>query len=614
MDERLRETANGDLEGGDGVLPGLARTLDYALRALEPSIGRDSGLVDRLGSLKKRFNHSRLQLAVLGQFKRGKSTFINALLGAPLLPVDVVPLTAVPIFISWQKFPCVRIRFKDGHAPEKLLAREPNAIHDFLFRFVAEEANPQNRMGVSRAELFVPAALLASGTVIIDTPGIGSTFRHNTETALNTLAECDAALFIISADPPITETELEFLRQVKAKAAQIFYVLNKIDYLQPSEQESVARFLRDVLVQNGLLTPEGKIFSVSARMGLEAKQRCDREAFKFSGMADVEALLLHQLASEKAHLLEVAMAVRVVEGLSQGISELSLRSQVLKLPLDELASKASAFAERLRSIEERHRIMRDLLAAEQRNLREEIERSIASLRTEAEAELAELLSNEQGEERLEAAPAAIERIFNAARTKMVDEVSNRTKAVIAQYQKRIDGDIEEVRRTAAEIFRTPFSDFADATAFTLDHEPYWVTQRIATRLLPDAGQWLVYLLPADFRAARKRARTRRQLKELVIRNAENLRWSLLRGTDEAFRAATANLQARLDDALNGTHRVIEETLARRRNASYAIEPQLDHLARAEELLSVLRRQIGDRGEVLAGRLDVPAGANTITSR
>lgn len=614
MDERLCKTANGELVSGDSDLPALTKILDCATRALETSIGKDSGLVDHLGSLKERFNRSRLQLAVLGQFKRGKSTFINALLGDPLLPVDVVPLTAVPIFISWQRFPCVRISFKDGRPVEELLERDPNAIRDFLFRFVAEQANPQNWMGVSRAELFVPANLLAGGTVLIDTPGVGSTFRHNTEAALNALPECDAALFVISADPPITETELEYLRQVKARAVRIFYVLNKIDYLRPAEQESVGRFLRDVLVQNGLWTPESKVLSVSARMGLEAKQQGDHEAFKSSGMADVETLLLRQLTSEKACLLEAAMAARVAEGLSQGISELSLRSQALRMPLAELASRASVFAERLQSIDERRRMMRDLLAAEQRNLRVEIEQGIASLRAESEAELAQLLSHQHAHEMIQgSAPAAIERIFNAARAKMVEEFSSRTNAVIAHYKKGIDDDVGEVRRTAAEIFQTPFGDFADVTPFTLDHEPYWVTQGTAASLLPDSEQWLEYLLPANLRSARTHARTRRQLKEVVIRNAENLRWALLRGTDEAFRAATANLQTRLEDALNGTRRVIDETLTRRGNATYAIEPELDRLAGAEELLSVLRRQVDEQRGVGGARLDLSAGTNSIST-
>ena len=201
-----------------------------------------SPLVVRCTSLRDRLEGDRLQLAVLGQFKRGKSTFINALLGAPVLPIAVVPLTAVPIFISWASEPLVRVRFLDGREPEQFEAAEPDGIREFLFQFVAEEANPKNRFGVARVDLSYPAPILADGTVLIDTPGVGSTFHHNTEAALQVIPECDAVLFIASADPPITQTELDYLRRLKSKTERIFFILNKVDYIGAAERKSVAEF------------------------------------------------------------------------------------------------------------------------------------------------------------------------------------------------------------------------------------------------------------------------------------------------------------------------------------------------------------------------------------
>jgi predicted GTPase len=69
---------------------GLAANLDRAVMALRDVVAENASLIARFDSLRERLRHSQLQLAVLGQFKRGKSTFINALLGAPLLPIAVV--------------------------------------------------------------------------------------------------------------------------------------------------------------------------------------------------------------------------------------------------------------------------------------------------------------------------------------------------------------------------------------------------------------------------------------------------------------------------------------------------------------------------------------------
>ena len=80
--------------------------------------------------------------------------------------------------------------FEDGRAPEECASEELRA---FLARYVTEKENPENRRGVARVEVAHPASILARGVVLIDTPGIGSTFRHNTSTTLSFLPQCDAA-------------------------------------------------------------------------------------------------------------------------------------------------------------------------------------------------------------------------------------------------------------------------------------------------------------------------------------------------------------------------------------------------------------------------------------
>jgi GTP-binding protein EngB required for normal cell division len=251
------------------------RGLDPAMATLSEAVADNALLRERVDSLRERLVHQRFQLAVLGQFKRGKSSFINAILGAPLLPIAVVPLTAVPVFISWCSLPLVQVRYADRRPDEQLSSDDPHAIRDFLFRFVSEEANPTNRLGVDRVDLFYPAAILANGIVLIDTPGVGSTFRHNTEAALRVLPECDTAFFVISVDPPITEVEIEYLQRIKVEAAKLLFILNKVDYLHPEERNRVIEFVRHTLEQNDLRASDAAIFSVSATEGLDAKQRDD---------------------------------------------------------------------------------------------------------------------------------------------------------------------------------------------------------------------------------------------------------------------------------------------------------------------------------------------------
>ena len=158
--------------------------------------------------MRDRVQHERLQIAVIGQFKRGKSTFVNALIGAPVLPTAVVPLTAIGTFIGWRNEPLIQVQFADGRPIEHFTASEVEDIRKILSRFVTEEENPKNRLGLERVDFFYPAPILADGTILIDTPGIGSTFTHNTEAALRLIPESHASLVVLSSDPPIQRRNL----------------------------------------------------------------------------------------------------------------------------------------------------------------------------------------------------------------------------------------------------------------------------------------------------------------------------------------------------------------------------------------------------------------------
>jgi GTP-binding protein EngB required for normal cell division len=578
----------------------LAAKLDRVLAALKDPVLDNSSLAARLDALSERLLHSRLHLAVLGQFKRGKSTFINALLGAPLLPVAVVPLTAVPIFISWHLAASVRVQFRDGRLAEELSADDPKAIREFLFGFVAEEANPENCLAVDRVDLFYPAPILSDGTVLIDTPGVGSTLRHNTDAARRVLPECDAVLFVVSADPPITEAELEYLRRIESKAAKIVFALNKIDYVHPEERSHVVDFLCDVLEKNGLWSHEATIFSVSARNGLEAKERGDLTEWQQSGMAGVERYLARYLAAEKTTILEHAIFNKALGILSQATTEVALRIRALELPLDELASKAQVFEEALRLIEERHRTTRDLLAGDQRRLREELERRIGSLRNEVSAKLAAVVDNEialdsgiRGEPARRALATAMEGTFEAARGEFAKTFSGAIDCVLCNHQRRIDDLIDAVRQTATEIFDVPFRQRVESDSFEFGEEPYWVTGNIEMRLISDPGRLIDRFLTKGLRARRLRSRLVAQANELIVRNAENLRWAILRGIDETFRRAVLTFEERLDDAIATTRGVIHEALARRRGQLFAVDSDLNRLNRAIDVLAKLHQELAE---------------------
>jgi GTP-binding protein EngB required for normal cell division len=591
----------------------LAATLGRIEPMLETAIGTKSPLVARFRMLRRRLDQERLQLAVLGQFKRGKSTFINALLGADVLPTGVIPLTAVATFITWRREPLVVVHFR-GEAPnEEFAVHTADEIRNVLFCFVAEEANPENRLGVERVDLFYPADILADGTVIIDTPGVGSTLHHNTEAALRVLPECDAAFFVVSADPPITEVELEYLRRLKSKTQRVFFVLNKADYLRPDEKRSIVEFLQKVLAEKSLIDADGQIFCISARDGLEAKRIGNNEALEDSGIAALEDHLVRALASGKICWLEDAVRGKAADSLAQASAELGFRVRALNMPIEELAAKSEAFQNALRSIEEQRRIIRDLLTGDHRRLREALDSRIGKLRKKIAAKLARAIDASLSgamptaweDTARRALSAAMPAEFEAAREPLVSVFAADAGAALLGCRDRVNTLIDRVRRTAAEIFNVSLGPDTEHEAFELGEDPYWVTEGTSATLIPDPSRLIDRLFPMRLRRSRLRARMIRLADELIVRNAENLRWAILRGLDETFRKATAQFEERLDEAIAATNDVIRDALARRRDKSFAIQPELDRLAEAATSLASLRKEL--QGDGCGGAIEPQHG-------
>ena len=185
----------------------------------------DLGLPDRTSCLewKEKLETNTFNLVAVGQFKRGKTCLINALLGADILPVSVVPLTSIVTIVVYGETVGVKVFFKNG----KIVDIPVESLPDY----VTETGNPKNEKAVSEVVVFYPSPYLKDGVRLVDTPGVGSVYVHNTDVAYRYLPKSDAALFLLSIDQPVSSAEIEFLNDVREYAGRIFFLLNKTDYL-----------------------------------------------------------------------------------------------------------------------------------------------------------------------------------------------------------------------------------------------------------------------------------------------------------------------------------------------------------------------------------------------
>lgn len=318
-------------------------------------------LADKLGAqraaeesreLATRVSEGRFYLACVGQFKRGKSTLINALIGEPILPTGFIPVTAVPTVIRFGEHIQARIRTSNGSWLEI-----PTSD---LKHYVTEELNPENKKGVQGAEVFVPSPLLSSGMCMVDTPGLGSVFTGNTAATQAFIPHIDAALVVVGADPPLAGEELTLVEAVGGQVQDLILVLNKADRTTDAERAAAAAFTRQTL-QKRLRRDVGPIFEVSAQERAENRGPL-RDWKKLS-----ETLQL--LVDGSGRLLVRAACERGLERLSeQLLAIVSEDREALRRPLEESERRIALMKQTIREADRSMRELSVLFMAEQQRL------------------------------------------------------------------------------------------------------------------------------------------------------------------------------------------------------------------------------------------------------
>ena len=578
-------------------LPEWLRTAADLVAALGTEFDADR---ERLIGLQERLRAERCHLAVLGQFKRGKSTLINALLGAPVLPSAIVPLTSIPTFLHGGDGLTARVVFENDKPDARFAGADAEALGEFLRQFVTEEANPRNRLGVEQVEVTCPAAVLQQGLVLIDTPGIGSTFRHNTEATLNFLPQCDAAIFVVSADPPITEVEVEFLKLVRGKLARLFFVLNKADYLDPDERRTAVAFLQRVLHEQAGFADVPPIFCVSARQGLAARQKTDAAAWEQSGMNDVEQRIVEFLLTEKTDVLQRALARQAADLLADVSHRLELTRRSLQLPLADLDARIQQFADRLVEIEEQRIVLLARLARDEERLAEAVAQRAAPLLPKCLHFLQRVVQESQERDNAhwteesaraalaDAIPSFFEREFGAAHQACDAEL----RAALQPHRRRAEELIATVQRIVSQLFDLRCDAAPKEIALTTADRPYWRTHRwvfAGSASIPPS--WIDRLLPQRLRHARIRHRLTEYVEYLATRNVGDLRSSITDNLHASIQTFRDRLTAAIEQTIHTTRTAIETARRRRTEDSASVAPELARLEAALADLQTLRQHL-----------------------
>jgi GTP-binding protein EngB required for normal cell division len=338
----MKPTNSGGLESVLAQIAGIGDRFDL------PSLAEPVAVCRRLLARPPAIN-----VAVLGGFKAGKSTFINTLAGAALLPTAAVPATAILTHVGGGPEPSARVLGLDGSVRSVPVAE--------LADWVTEERNPRNRRAVERVEVTAPALTRLPGLVLIDTPGLGSVFAHNSATSTGLLPRLEAAVLATPSTAPLSAGDEELLRRIAALTPRFALLLTKADLCPAAQQAEVIAFVQRQLDAAGI---PARIYLWSNTGAFARERQVFEEEFlaplardRDAAAAEIVRHRVRQLVTEARALLDLgAAAARRNEHerdqLRQALDDLSAGPAGVLATLANLehAAKAGAMTTALEAI------------------------------------------------------------------------------------------------------------------------------------------------------------------------------------------------------------------------------------------------------------------------
>jgi len=203
------------------------------------TLRRELSIIERYAS-----SNMHIDVVVLGQFKAGKSSLINSLIDENILPVGVIPVTSIITRLQYAAEKKAYVYFLDRTFKDINV----NELEDYI----TETKNPKNIKQVEIVDLFLPQLNQFQNIRIIDTPGIGSFFKHNSDKTKQWLSEIGSALMAISVERPLSEDDILLLKSIQRYTAEIKIILTKSDLISLHQLNEIIEYIKNSLVNERL--------------------------------------------------------------------------------------------------------------------------------------------------------------------------------------------------------------------------------------------------------------------------------------------------------------------------------------------------------------------------
>lgn len=324
---------------------------------------------ESIGDTIEKIAKEHFEVAIVGEFKRGKSTLINALLGQEVLPADVLPATATLNRVTYSESPYVIVEYKDGNT-EKV---DINRLSDYVTKLSYESEKTAET--VKQATVYYDTDFCKNNVDIIDTPGLNDD-EQMTNVTLSILPEIDAAVFVISANSPFSQFEKEFLekKMLTSDMGRIIFAVNCFGTFSKEDEDRIVETVEKRIgsyVMEKAKTVMGedskefavykrkigkpKVIGVYAKKALMAKEAGDAAMLEESNFPAFEKTLETMLTKERGSITLQILANKIISSGSELINSIIIRENSLMMETDEFMEKYSAAIEEIDDIRTKKR-------------------------------------------------------------------------------------------------------------------------------------------------------------------------------------------------------------------------------------------------------------------
>ena len=547
-------------------MPGSANMNDSLLKAKEAIEWLDNKtLLNEFEALQQKIKKDDFYLAITGSFKRGKSSLLNALLEKQVAPTGIIPVTAVVTIIGYGKNETVTVHYENG--------KQERIEKSKIYQYVAEEENPNNEKKVKFLSILLPLEWL-QGMRIIDTPGIGSGHLHNTEEAFSFIPQIDMALYVLSAELPISQEDLRFLKALKAQTPALYLVLNKSDLVTREAQEALLQHNRQMMTQNWKDTVPD-ILPVSSL----SKDKTSIRTLK------KQINRIHK--EKKSEILTYTLKKRIKTLLQKTASLLKSQEETLLLPKHELEAEIQQIKKLRENLREEKNEYVFRLEGRIKHLQQTAHELVDTYRKELYAYYAEELHKNK----LQVLTALQEEGYEAVEQKFARRVlddlkrakENAEQDIIARFKKQLETDqaqsgqfLEQLiqgTRLARNLHSKDWLSHFDLNIYS----GFYFREISQYKAGRGSSIYLPGLLPPQWRRKRQFRQLRQDIQSVIFSNAANSVADMQYKIQESYRKFHARLIEEQLHLLDSLEKATEEARKRQRSGLSEINPLLNQL-------------------------------------